>query len=83
MKQAVLSRVETILQEVLDVPRLAVRPDTPMNELRGWDSLTQVSFTVEAEQAFGIHLRSGELGRLSDVGELVRLIEERSSVAAR
>jgi acyl carrier protein len=46
-------------------------------EVPGWDSLSHVNVVLAVEKHFGVHFRSIEVLRLTNVGDLQRLVNSK------
>jgi len=51
---------------------------TTARDVVGWDSLRHVTLILQVEQVFSIRFPSSKVASLSDVGELVDLVEKLS-----
>lgn len=69
--------VQTVLQDVLDQPSLELTPGLKASDVEDWDSLAHVSLMFSLESHFGIQFTDAEMGGLSDVDELVSVIEHK------
>jgi acyl carrier protein len=67
-----------IFHEVFDDPSLVLGPETSAKNIAGWDSFAHLQLIVAVESRFGIKFRTSEIGALSNVGDLVSLIEARA-----
>ena len=72
-----------VFREVFDDDTLSVGPGTSAADIPDWDSQAHISLTVAVEERFGVRVRTAELEALRNVGDFVRLIEERLAGAAR
>lgn len=79
-KQArILEEVTTLLRNIFALEDLAVTPATTAAEVPGWDSIKQIEIIVAAEEKYGIRMKAREVDGLRSVGDLVALIDEKSS----
>jgi acyl carrier protein len=67
-----------ILRRVFEREDLQVSRETTANDVDGWDSFRMVEILMAVEERFGIRLRSKEIDRLKNVGDLADLVEERT-----
>ena len=67
-----------IFHEVFDDPTIVLSPETSAKDVAGWDSFAHLQLIVAVESRFGIKFRTSEIGDLSNVGDLVNLIEARA-----
>lgn len=68
-----------IFREVFFDDSIVLRPDLTAQDVEGWDSLTHIRLLVTVERAFKIKFTVTEVGELKNVGELMRLIEAKTS----
>jgi acyl carrier protein len=66
-----------IFRTLFDDPALALHDSMTAADVEGWDSLSHINLIVAVERAFHIKLTLSEIQRLSDVGALIRLIEQK------
>jgi len=71
-------KVSAVFRKVLDQPGLVIEDATTADDVDGWDSLTHVELIVAVERAFGVRFTTKEVKVLSNVGDLVRLVEKRA-----
>jgi len=71
-----------ILQESTEIfrdSRTILQPSTTAKDIPEWDSITHVLLIVAVEKKFGVRFTAAEIQSLQNVGELVALIERKSS----
>lgn len=78
-EKVVLSRLELIFKEILD-PDLVLTEELDASKVPQWDSLNHISLVVAIEGEFGIDLSAEELADLTNVGDMVRLIEKKTGI---
>jgi len=76
---AVLAEVNDIVRQVLEDRSIDLAPETPIDGLAGWDSLSHVAIMVEAECRFDVVFELEDLETVPTVGHLVRLIRAKRS----
>ena len=54
---------------------LVLTPQTAADRVPGWDSVKMVSIILGVEQRFDVRLRSREVDRLKNVGDLAELVK--------
>jgi acyl carrier protein len=74
-----MTRINTVFQEVFDDDELTVDRTTTAADVEGWDSLMHVTLIVNVEKVFGVRFSSAEVAALKNVGELVDIVEQRTS----
>jgi acyl carrier protein len=70
--------VETF-REVFDDESLEIGPETTAGDVDEWDSLIHIQLLVAIERAFDMRFNTGEVAGLANVGEMVSLIQSKSS----
>ena len=73
----IYSRLTKIFEDVFDEDSIVVTPELSAKDVDAWDSLTHIRLMLTVEKAFKIKFSTSEVGQLQNVGELVRLIEEK------
>jgi acyl carrier protein len=73
----IYTRLAQIFQEVFDEDSIAVTPELSAKDVDGWDSLTHIRLMLTVEKSFKIKLSTSEIGKLQNVGDLVKLIKAR------
>ena len=79
MNTAVLNQVQNVFRDVFDQPDLVVKPETNSSHIEEWDSLAHMSLVTAIERQFKIRFALGELQTLKNVGDMVHLIEKKTS----
>ncbi len=58
---------------------MVLTPQTSADQVAGWDSVKMVTIILGVEQHFGVRLRSREVDRLKNVGDLAGLVRTRQA----
>jgi acyl carrier protein len=74
----VYSRLTEIFHDVFDDDSILVTPQLSAKDVDGWDSLTHIRLIITIEKAFKIKFSTAEMGKLENVGDLVKLIEQKA-----
>ena len=74
----IYARLAEIFQDVFDEDLIEVTPELSAQDVDGWDSLTHIRLILTVEKAFKIKFSTSEIGKLENVGDLVRLIKSRA-----
>jgi len=77
-KLPVNEKIEVLLAEVLQIPAAAITDDLAMTDLDIWDSLKHMELIMALEQSFGLQLNFDEIVRMRSVGEIKRVLKERT-----
>ena len=72
--EVILSRVRTIITELIDVDPDAIRMDANLRDDLRVDSLDSVEIVMALEEAFGIEIKEDQAASLRTVGDLVQSI---------
>lgn len=56
---------------------IVLRPEMTAADVDGWDSMKHISLIVAIEDRFGIKMQTSEIERLANVGDLIRIVEEK------
>jgi acyl carrier protein len=74
----IYARLTEIFQDVFDEDSIAVTSELSAKDVDGWDSLTHIRLMLTVEKAFKIKISAPEIGKLENVGDLVKLIKART-----
>jgi acyl carrier protein len=74
----VYARLAGIFQDVFDEDSIEVTPELSAKDVDGWDSLTHIRLMLTVEKTFNIKFSTTEIGKLENVGDLVKLIQARA-----
>jgi acyl carrier protein len=75
----IYARLKKIFDDVFDEDSINVTPELSAKDVDGWDSLTHIRLILTVEKAFNVKFSTSEIGGLENVGNLVALIQARSS----
>lgn len=73
----IYARLTQIFEDVFDEDSIEVTPELSAKDVDGWDSLTHIRLILTVERAFKIKFFTSEIGKLGNVGDLVKLIKAR------
>lgn len=73
----IYARMTDIFEDVFDEDSIVVTPELSAKDVDGWDSLAHVRLLLTIEKAFKIKFSTSEIGKLENVGDLVKLIKAR------
>ncbi|WP_428390534.1 acyl carrier protein [Lichenicoccus sp.] len=68
-----------VFHEAFGDDSLVLTPQTSAADVKGWDSVKMVSIILGVEQHFDIRLRSREVDRLKNVGDLAALVKTKKA----
>lgn len=75
----VFRTLTTIFRDVFDLSTVTLTAETTADDIPGWDSVSHVTLVVETERVFGLKFRTTEIEDLKNVGDLVRIIQNKIS----
>jgi acyl carrier protein len=70
-----------IFRDVFLRDDLALHPGLTAQDVPGWDSFKQIDIILAAEEKYGIKFNTRELDSLHNVGDLVRVIVDKTQRA--
>jgi acyl carrier protein len=74
-------KVEGLLADVLQIPVATITDELAMKDTDVWDSLKHMELVVSLEQSFGIELSFDDIVAMQSVGEIKRVLRERSALS--
>jgi acyl carrier protein len=74
----IYARLAEIFENVFDEDSIKVTPELSAEDVDGWDSLAHIRLILTVEKAFKIKFSTSEIGKLENVGDLVKLIKARA-----
>jgi acyl carrier protein len=74
----IYSRLTKVFEDVFEDDSILVTPELSAKDVNGWDSLTHIRLMLTVEKVFKIKFSTSEIGKLQNVGDLVRLIETKT-----
>jgi acyl carrier protein len=79
----ILLGLTDIFRDVFEDDSIVLTPETTADDVEQWDSMSQVTLTVEIEHRFHVKIRSSEMEDMRSVAGLMGLIRSFSPVPAR
>jgi acyl carrier protein len=73
-----LSRVQRIVSDVLQIPLEQVLPETSPDNVETWDSIQHLTLVLALEQEFGIQFSPEEIEQLLSVDLIAAFVEEKA-----
>ncbi len=77
MAQQVIDRLTSVFRQTFEDEAIELFDEMSSNDLEKWDSLMHVGLMVGVEKEFGFRFRAEELGRVRNVGDILRIVESR------
>ena len=76
---AIIEGLTEIFHDLFADDSIVVTPDLTADQVDGWDSMKHISLIVAVEDRFGIKMKSSEIEGLSNVGDLIRVVEAKTA----
>ncbi len=73
----IFEKINIIFREEFDDDSLVITDETNAEDIEDWDSLAHVDLVIAMENEFSMKFNVREVGNLSNVGQMVDLIESR------
>lgn len=77
-----LLRVNEVFRDVFEADDLSITRDTTAADVDGWDSLMHVRLVMAIEKEFGARFTSSEVSSLTNVGDLLDVLERKAAARA-
>lgn len=77
----VLDRLTEVFRLVFEDEELTLTRATSAEDIGAWDSMSNITLTIEVEHCFGIKIKSAEMEALKNVGDLIDLIRRHMAPA--
>ena len=77
----IIDRIRLIMSDVFDVDLNAgeITENTTAKDIEEWDSLSHIRLVVSVERKFGVKFSNSEIESLKTVGDLVSLLQAKTS----
>ncbi len=79
MPIATLEQVRLVMEDVFDLDDLVITEATTANDIEEWDSLSHIRLIVALERKLKIKFRNSEIEEMTNVGDLIRVIESKTA----
>lgn len=66
----ILKELETLFQEVLKRGSVSLKRESTVNDVDGWDSLTNMLLISAIEKKYSVHFKFREIMKFRNVGDL-------------
>ena len=74
---SIRGRLNIIFQEVFDDDSIQISDETTAQDIDDWDSVAHITLVLSVEEEFGVQLNAAEVGKLENVGAMVKLLIDR------
>lgn len=72
-------RLTSVFRDVFNDDTLTIRPDLTASDVENWDSLSHIDMITAVEREFAIRFTTGEVSSMKNVGDLITLIQKKTS----
>jgi acyl carrier protein len=66
-----------VFRNVFADDSIEIKPETTVNDIEGWDSLSHVNLIIAIELKFGFEFTQNEIRSFSNVGEMEKCITQK------
>jgi acyl carrier protein len=78
----ILMGLTDVFRDIFEDDTIVLTMDTTAEDVEQWDSMSQVTLTVEIEHRFHVKIRSAEMEEMQSVAGLISLIRSFSPATA-
>jgi len=79
-KNNIKEKLQSVFVDVFDDEDLRISNSTNSDDIEEWDSLNHIALVLSIEKCFNIRFMTGEVLSLKNVGEMIQLLEEKTSI---
>ena len=79
-KNNIKEKLQNVFVDVFDDEDLTISNSTNSDDIEEWDSLNHIALVLSIEKCFNIRFMTGEVLLLKDVGDMIQLLEEKTSI---
>ena len=79
-KNNIKEKLQSVFVDVFDDEDLRISNSTNSDDIEEWDSLNHIALVLSIEKCFNIRFLTGEVISLKNVGEMIQLLEEKTSI---
>ncbi|MBE6836694.1 MAG: acyl carrier protein [Ruminococcus sp.] len=76
-KNEIYERLTVVFRDVFDDETLEINDTTTAEDIEEWDSIEHITLISAVENEFKVRFKMGEVSGMKNVGEMVKIIEER------
>jgi acyl carrier protein len=73
----IYAQLTELFREIFSDDDIVLKPETNAKDIEGWDSFNHLSVIVAVETRFNVKMKTSELDKLANVGDLVSAIGEK------
>lgn len=76
-KSEMISRLNGVFRDVFGDESISVNENTTSADIEDWDSLEHINLIDAVEHEFSLRFKMREVSGMKNVGEMMKIIEER------
>ncbi|MBQ8883176.1 MAG: acyl carrier protein [Oscillospiraceae bacterium] len=76
-KNEIYERLTAVFRDVFDDETIEICDTTTADDIEDWDSIEHITLIGAVESEFKVRFKMGEVSGMKNVGEMVKIIEER------
>ena len=76
-RDEIYSELTAIFREVFDDDDLTIADSTTPADIANWNSLQHINLIMAVESDFGVKFRSSEMEKMTNVGDIIDLLEKK------
>jgi acyl carrier protein len=77
-----IQKLQRIFREVFERDDLEIFPAMTARDVQEWDSFNHINLIVALEEEFGMTFTTDEIAGMSNVGDLVKILQKHGSAVA-
>jgi acyl carrier protein len=79
-RENIKEELQSVFIDVFDDEDLTISNSMSSDDIEDWDSLNHIVLVLSIEKCFDIRFMTGEVQSLNDVGDMIKLLEEKTSI---
>ena len=79
-RENIKEELQSVFIDVFDDEDLTISNSMSSDDIEDWDSLNHIVLVLSIEKCFDIRFMTGEVQSLKDVGDMIKLLEEKTSI---
>ena len=76
----IYDKLNKIFRDLFDDNSIVLTPNTTANDIEDWDSLEHITLIATVERTFKMKFKMGEISSMKNVGQMARIIQERTKL---
>lgn len=73
----IYAQLTDLFRELFSDDDIVLTPETSAKDIEGWDSFNHLSVIVAVETRFNIKMKTSEIDKLANVGDLVNAVKSK------